>query len=71
MFGMHYTVPLYCKFCIFKCFRNNIEKIDLSSFIVCNILAYLCDRICTQQLFLLQVSGQLLVFLSDLAVLLF
>ena len=68
MFGMHYTVPLYCKFCIFKCFRNNIEKIDLSSFIVCNILAYLCDNPATV---LLQVSGQLLVFLSDLAVLLF
>jgi len=31
----------------------------------------LCDRICTQRLFLLNILGQLLVFLSDLAVLLF
>ena len=29
---------IYCKFYIFKCFRNSIEKIDFSSFLFCNIL---------------------------------
>jgi len=29
---------IYCKFYIFKCFRNSIEKIDFSNFLVCNIL---------------------------------
>jgi len=29
---------IYCKFYIFKCFRNSIEKIDFSRFLFCNIL---------------------------------
>jgi len=34
---LEYTT-IYCKFYIFKCFRNNIERINFSSFLVCNIL---------------------------------
>jgi len=59
MFGTH------CKFYIFKCFWTSNEKIDFSS-----VLSYLfvIFYLCTV---LLHVLGQPLVFLSDLAVLLF
>jgi len=32
---MHYHDTIYCKFYIFKCFKNIIEKIDFSSFLLC------------------------------------
>ena len=39
------ALPSTINFSSLNVFRNSTEKIDLSSFLVCNIF-YLCDRIC-------------------------
>jgi len=67
MFGTHYHLPV--NFAFLNVLGTALKR--LISVVFSFVIFYLCDRICAQRLFYYTCYGQLLVFLSDLAVLLF